>query len=145
MLIRGSWLPFSDGFVRPVMRGEVLAGNGSWVETPFLLDTGADRTVFSANILYGLQLPPVSTSESLGGVGGAVSSVVVETQIAFLRENGVKVLFKGMFAGVTDAHALDMSVLGRDVTNQFAVIVDRPQDAIFLVGQRHRYLIQEQQ
>jgi hypothetical protein len=35
-----------------------------------------------------------------------------------------------------------MSVLGRDITNLFAVIVDRPGDAVCLVGQGHLYLIQ---
>jgi hypothetical protein len=33
------------------------------------------------------------------------------------------------------------SVLGRDITGLFAVIVDRPGDLVCLVGQRHRYSI----
>ena len=47
MQINGEWLICDDGIVRPVVRGEILAANGSWVPVPFLLDTGADRTVFS--------------------------------------------------------------------------------------------------
>jgi hypothetical protein len=35
-----------------------------------------------------------------------------------------------------------MSVLGRDILNLFAVIVDRPSDRICLVGGNHRYVIQ---
>jgi hypothetical protein len=35
-----------------------------------------------------------------------------------------------------------MSVLGRDITNLFGVIVDRPGDVVCLVGQGHRYLIE---
>jgi len=34
-----------------------------------------------------------------------------------------------------------MSVLGRDILDLFAVIVDRPGDVVCLVGQRHRYQI----
>jgi hypothetical protein len=34
-----------------------------------------------------------------------------------------------------------MSVLGRDITNFFALIVDRPQEVVCLLGQGHRYLI----
>jgi hypothetical protein len=34
-----------------------------------------------------------------------------------------------------------MSVLGRDIINLFALIVDRPQDIVCLLGQRHRYRI----
>ena len=36
-----------------------------------------------------------------------------------------------------------MSVLGRDITNLLAVIIDRPHDVICLLGQRHRYMITE--
>jgi hypothetical protein len=52
-------------------------------------------------------------------------------------------VFKGRFAAFTDPKALDMSVLGRDITNLFAVIVDRPQDLVCLLGQRQHYRIQE--
>ena len=41
----------------------------------------------------------------------------------------------------TDAATLDMSVLGRDITSSFAVIVDRPGKVVCLVGQRHRYVV----
>jgi hypothetical protein len=34
-----------------------------------------------------------------------------------------------------------MSVPGRDITNLFALIVNRPQDVVCLVGHGHRYLI----
>jgi hypothetical protein len=34
-----------------------------------------------------------------------------------------------------------MSVLGRDITNLFAAIVDRPRDLVVLLGQRHSYTI----
>jgi hypothetical protein len=36
-----------------------------------------------------------------------------------------------------------MCVVGRDITNLFAVVVDRPQDVVCLIGQRHRYVIQQ--
>ena len=56
MLLRGLWHLCDDGVVRPVIRGEVEAGDGSWVQVPFLVDTAADRTVFSADILAALHL-----------------------------------------------------------------------------------------
>jgi hypothetical protein len=34
-----------------------------------------------------------------------------------------------------------MSVLGRDVLGLFAVIVDRPDNTVCRVGQRHRYVL----
>src|SRR5260370_38234700 len=95
MLISGEWFPGDDGIERPVVRGEVLAGDGSWVSVPFLVDTGADRTVFSAAILAALHLPPVATRERLGGLGGAVTSVIVETQVRLTRDGDNKVIFRG--------------------------------------------------
>ena len=144
MVISGVWHQCDDGLVRPVVRAEVLASNGSWVKAPFLLDTGADRTVFSADILTALRLPSLPTQDRLGGIGGEIASVNIETQIRLTRENNAKVILRGHYAGVTKISALEMSVLGRDVINLFAVIVDWPQPVICLLGQRHGYAILQQ-
>ena len=125
----------------PVIRGAIRAADGSWVRAPFLADTAADRTVFSVDSLRALGLPPVQDTDHLEGLGGRADSIVLATQIQMTRETGEPVLFKGRFAAVTDPVALDMSVLGRDITNLFALIVDRPQDVVCLLGQGHRYLI----
>jgi hypothetical protein len=127
-----------------VIRGEVEAGNGSWVQVPFLVDTAADRTVFSADILAALQLQHLATSDRLGGVGGFAASVVVQSQIQFFREDGSPIRLRGQYAAFTELESLDMSVLGRDITNMFVVIVDRPGDFVGLLGQRHHFVIQEQ-
>jgi hypothetical protein len=108
-----------------------------------LVDIAADRTVFSAPILAALRLPPLAASHQLGGVGGTAASVLVETQLQLRRENGQNVVFHGQYAAFTALEALDMSVLGRDITNLFAVIADRPQDVVCLLGQRHTYTIHE--
>jgi hypothetical protein len=144
MVISGVWHLCDDGMVRPVIQAEVLASDGSWSKAPFLIDTGADRTVFSTDILTALRLPPVVTADHIGGVGGVVASVIVATQIRLTRENNGKVLFQGQYAGVTEVATLDMSVLGRDITNLFAVIVDWPQQVVCLLGQRHQYIIIQQ-
>jgi adenylate cyclase len=44
MRIDGEWLLCDDAIVRPMMRGEILAHDGSWQAIEFLVDTGADRT-----------------------------------------------------------------------------------------------------
>jgi hypothetical protein len=56
MRIDGRWLLCDDGFVHPIVHGEILAGNGSWLSAEFLVDTGADCTIISA-----------LTLETLGG------------------------------------------------------------------------------
>jgi hypothetical protein len=141
MQVNGEWYVCDDGTERPVIRGRVLAADGSWVQTPFLVDTGADRSVFSSDILEALSLAPVPTADRIGGLGGLVSSIIVDTAIQLFQELGGEVTFRGQFAAVTDAEALDMSVLGRDITGLFAVIVDRPGNVVCLLGQRHRYIL----
>jgi hypothetical protein len=141
MRIDGAWRLCDDGIIRPVIRGEVRTPDGGWVQVPFLADTGADRTVFSADVLAALNVPAEAGSAKLAGVGGKAASVLVDTQIQMQREGGAAVLFKGQFAAVTDATALDMSVLGRDITNLFALITDRPQDLVCILGGGHRYVI----
>jgi hypothetical protein len=59
MRIDGQGLWCDEGIMRPVMSGEILAGNGSWEKSEFLVDTGADRTVFSAATLAKLGLQPL--------------------------------------------------------------------------------------
>jgi hypothetical protein len=76
-------------------------------------------------------------------LGGIADSVIVETQLRLTRENAGKVVFRGQYAAVTELEALDISVLGRDITRLFAVIVDRLHDVVCLLGQRHRYTIEQ--
>ena len=144
MLISGTWHMCDDGIIRPVIHAEIEARDGSWIKAPLLVDTGADRTVFSADILPPLRLQPVLAEERLGGMGGVVRANVVETRLRLTRENNGKIMFRGQYAAVTDTEALDMSVLGRDVTNFFSVIVDWPRRLVYLVGQQHQYTIIQQ-
>ena len=51
MRIDGEWYECDDEVLRPVVRGEVLNAHDSWEPVLFLVDTGADCTVFSAAIL----------------------------------------------------------------------------------------------
>jgi hypothetical protein len=113
MRFDGEWLQCDDGIVRPVMRAEILAGDGTWRSVELLVDTGADRTVISANVLEGLNLDVTEPGDRIGGVGGLVDSVNVRTQIRLTRDDGHKVVFRGNYAACTNLEALDMTVLGR--------------------------------
>ncbi len=144
MLISGEWLLCDDGVHRPVIRGHILTRSGQWQPAEFLVDTGADRTVFAASTLLLLGLTPIASTGGVAGLGGKAPSVVVETGIRLRREDGSAVVFRGEFAGVTNIEALDMGVLGRDITGLFAAVVDRPGNVVCLLGQRHRYLIEQQ-
>ncbi|HEX5103201.1 MAG TPA: aspartyl protease family protein [Pirellulaceae bacterium] len=132
----------SDGDTRPILRAEILLPDSAWLEVRFLIDTGADRTVFSADVLGASRLQSVSTRGHIGGIGGVVETEYIRTQIRFRRDDGVQVVFHGEYAALTDPDALEMSVLGRDILNLFAVIVDRPGDVVAILGGHHYYSIQ---
>jgi len=143
MRINGEWSLCDDGIVRPVLRGEIQAADDSWESAEFLVDTGADRTVLSAATVAALRLQPLGTLDRLAGLGGVVHSVLVETQVRLIREDGGQVVFRGRYSAVTELEALDMSVLGRDITGLFAVIVDRPGNIVCLLGGEHQYTIEQ--
>jgi hypothetical protein len=141
MRIDGRWLLCDDGVVRPVIEGDVLAGDGSWKKAELLVDSAADRTVFTAEILATLGLGLASPTGQLSGVGSLVPAVEIDTHLRMTREGGSKAVFRGRYAAFTQLGATDMSVLGRDVLNLFALIIDRPGDVVCLLGQRHSYVI----
>jgi predicted aspartyl protease len=144
MLIYGSWLVCDDGVSRPIVRGEIQTAAGEWLEAPFLVDTGADRTVFSAAIASMLGVSSSATPHQLMGVGGVSDSVLLQTALRLTTEAGTKAVFQGQFPAFIALESLDICVIGRDITNLFAVVVDRPREVVCLIGQRHGYVVQEQ-
>lgn len=144
MLISGSWYVCEDNVLRPVIRVEVMASSGEWLPAPFLVDTGADRTVLNADVWRRLGLSADQPAFELGGLGGTTESVYADTQLRFTEAGGGSVFFRGRVTAVTVLEALDTSVLGRDILNLFALIVDRPRDVVCLLGQRHAYKIEQQ-
>jgi hypothetical protein len=143
MHVNGEWLVCEDGVIRPIVLGLVKAASGQMIEVTFLLDAGADRTVFSTGFLR--SLVPLQGSKpdqiQLAGVGGRVGSITVDTVIAFTRENGRTVTVRGPFAVFTEGESAELSVLGRDVTNNFSVIYDYPNRAAALLARPHYYEI----
>ena len=141
MRIDGEWFECDDGVLRPVIRGVVQNATGDWEPMLFLVDTGADRTVFSAAAFNTLGFDPSDESTRIGGIGGIVHSVNVPTSIRLVRDDGGVVAFRSTYAAFTQLESLDISVLGRDVMALFSVIVDRPNRKVVLVRDQHRYEI----
>ena len=144
MRFNGEWLHGDDGIVRPILRAEILSGNDGWHAFELLVDTGADRTVISANVLEAVNLPTIQPLAQIAGVGGAVRSVLVETQIRWLRDDGNLVTFRGQYSACLDYESLDMSVLGRDILDMFTLIVDRRSKVLAILGGQHHYTIVQQ-
>jgi len=143
MRINGDWLLCEDRIMRPTVRAVVQTAGGVWAEGTFLLDAGADRTVFSADLLSLLRPLEKMETESiqLAGVGGGVGSITVETVIGFKPDDGRRATVRGPFGVFTEIESADLSVLGRDVTNNFSVIYDYPNQIVVLLAKPHVYEI----
>jgi hypothetical protein len=109
----------------------------------FLVDSGADRTVFSGYLLQKLDLPtsPPPGGISLQGVSGEVPFVVVQSVLELVSDDHTPARFHGSFAAFTDPAATDFSVLGRDVLNHFHVIVSQPGSELLLLTGQHSYQV----
>jgi len=139
MRVNGERLACDDGEIRPVVPGMVRLAGGQWIEVPFLLDAGADRTVFSPDFLNMLRSLQVTESESshLVGIGGRVNSIAIETAIGFTRDDGRTISVRGNFRVFVESESADLSDLGRDVTNNFSVTYDYPNQTVVLLGPPH--------
>lgn len=145
MIIVGEWQLFDDGATRPTIWAKVLGSEGRTIGDDFLIDTGADRTVFSAALMAQLRLPTMQASPgfTLSGVGGTSDFLLVTTVVEFTRDGDGPVRVRGEFAGFTDPAATDLSVLGRDVLDNFDLIISRRRNDILLLAPRHRYHIEQ--
>jgi aspartyl protease len=143
MLIAGEWKLCDDGVTRPVVRANVVGADEIPYAEDFLVDTGADRTVFSATLLVRLRLPTRSplTGTALSGIGGERVFVMVTTRVEFLHDDGRLIRIHGEFASFTDPAATDLSILGRDVLDNFDLIVSRRRNHVLLLAPRHQYRV----
>lgn len=144
MLIPGEWQMGDDGVTRPIVRVKVFGADRRLVTDDFLIDSGADRTVFSATLMprLGLSARSPQSELALSGIGGESTFVVVTTVLEFLRDDGGPVRVRGEFAGFTDPTATDLSILGRDVLDYFDVLISRRRNEIWLLAPRHGYRIE---
>jgi hypothetical protein len=143
MRFEGAWRIGEDGRLRPVVLGLVADVAGVRHAVPFLVDTGADGAVLTCDALALLGFDPGGLGDAgIEGVGGQAPSVTVPTDVWLQWETGQYVLFRGPLLAFTDPTTLETSVLGRDILNHFAVIVDRPGDVVCRLVGNHRYVVQ---
>jgi predicted aspartyl protease len=143
MLIPGEWYYCDDGETRPIFRGQFQAVDGSWIPVELLADTGADHTTLTTLVWSALGLQPVRSTPGVTGLGGLSTAEVVETTLRLVDISRQPIVISGEFLALTDPSALDMCVLGRDLTDKFTLLVDRLNNRVCLLGQRHSYRIVE--
>lgn len=143
MRLDGYWQTGDDGIPRPVIAAKVLSRTGVPTACTFLLDSGADHTVLTAELVRLLDLPAFTSPQQLGGVGGVVPTAQVFAHVQLMKQDGDWITVAVECFAFTADQVSDMPILGRDVLNLFAAIVDRPGDTVTLLHGRHRYAIQE--
>lgn len=139
MRINGAWRRCDDNSVRPTTWGEVQDARGHWLEVLFLADSGADRTVFSIDVFDLLGFLRIQGVDRVAGIGGSADAFEFPSILRMRRMDGTPVSFRGEFAAVAAASVLDMSVLGRDITNLLTLVVDRPGDTVCLLSRGEVY------
>jgi hypothetical protein len=141
MRIVGKWYRCDDGIIRPIVETNVLSATGQLVYERFLVDTGSDCTVLSADLLQQLHLTGRAPHAglSLKGISGAGNYVVVATVMEFLQADGGPARVRGDMAAFTDPTATDLSILGRDVLDHFDVLISRRRDEVLLLAGDHNY------
>ena len=141
MRIVGEWFACEDGVTRPVVEAIMRNAAGQEQSDRFLVDTGADRSAFSAAFLYRLRQAPVHPAPgiTLVGIGGGTASVLMDTAIELTRDDSRPVFIRGEFAAFTDPRATDLSILGRDDLDLFDVIVSRRRNEVLLLAPPHHY------
>lgn len=144
MRIVGTWRTCDDGIARPVLRVVLFDALGEPLTEWFLIDTGADQTVLSGVVYFRLGTPGrrPDGGQRLIGIGGASDFVVVTTEAELTRDDGRVVKIRGEVAAFTDPAATDFSVLGRDVLDNFDLVVSRRTDEICMLAGSHGYRIE---
>jgi hypothetical protein len=76
MVIFGDWRVCDDGVTRPTLLAKVQNANGQFLAEVFLIDTGADRTVLSAELCAKLKFQSNTASEIWPFKASAESSIL---------------------------------------------------------------------
>jgi hypothetical protein len=144
MRIVGEWLICDDLVPRPCVRGRVVGADGTFSEDDFLIDTGADRSVFGAGLLAKLGILTVtpSTEIALQGIGGNSAFVLLITVLELTRDDGGPAHIRGEFAAFNDPNASNLSILGRDVLYHIDVILSRRRNEVLLLAPNHQYRVE---
>jgi hypothetical protein len=141
MRIVANWRMCDDGVTRPLIDAHVVGAHDVSFYERLLIDSGADRTVLTADLARRLKLPTELASDKVVGIGGEVRFLLIKTVIELVCDNGRPVHLRGEFAAAQYDAVIDVSVLGRDILDHFDVILSRRNDDALLLAQDHRYTV----
>lgn len=139
MVISGEWATDDDGIVRPMIDVHFDLADGTRDVESFVVDTGADCTLFTDR-LAGKLGGPVVAGGRLVGAGGSAPLTAITATIILETVDRRDVTIQGNFACAAADH-LDVNLLGRDVLANFDVIVSRRRNEVLLVAGNHSYAV----
>lgn len=135
MRISGRWLAGADGIERPVFDGIVAAPGGVQFSVPLLVDTGADLTVLAPDVVHLLAgvVQPTPIATVVGGLGGTQQLYELAVDLLLPTTSGQRARIRGPLPVLVAPGALDVSVIGRNLLDQFTLIYARQQDTLLLL------------
>jgi hypothetical protein len=144
MLIEGRWLVGADGVARPVFDGYVSSQEGVQLAVSFLIDTGADSTVLAPDVTEQLAgvVQPTPTSTTATGIGGTLQMYELAVDLLLPTTSGQRARIHGPLPILLAPGSLELSVIGRDVLDQFTLIYARPQGTLLLLTPPHTFILQ---
>lgn len=128
-----------DNPLAPFVNASLRTVNEQWIEVSFLIDLGADGTYLPSQYAkkLGMQLDRAPTEDNVTGVGGQRAEYVpFTTQLRF--SNGDEKILELEIGIFTQADALDVPILGRDVMNCFTVLCDFRGNLVWLLDETER-------
>ncbi len=135
MRLEGRWLAGADGVERPVFDGLLAAPGGVQVAVALLIDTGADLTVLApavAEQLVGI-VQPTPTETVVGGVGGTQQVYELAVDLLLPTTTGQRARIRGPLPILLEPGSLELSVIGRNLLDQFTLIYSRPHHMLLLL------------
>ena len=75
------------------------------------------------------------------GISGQTQFLLITTVVEFTRDDGGPARVRGEFAAFTDPLATDLSVLGRDLLDNFDVIQSKRRREILMLAPPHEYQV----
>lgn len=142
MRINGFWERLPDSSTLPMFEIKVLRADGVWEACQFLLDTGAASTVLSFEDFDRLGIEGSPADDLVfEGIGGRTAGRKIDTKFQFTRSDGLTVILNGPFAALSDPTASDVSILGRDILYNFALLMDRSSQILCLLHGAGAYTI----
>jgi len=144
MRIEGRWLQGGDGVERPVLDGYLTVPGGYQLGLSRLIDTGADSTVLAPDVAQRLaaMTQPTPTSATAVSINGAIPMYELAVDLLLSTTSGQRARIHGPLPVLLTPGSLDLSVIGRDVLDQFTLIYGRLQGVIFLLSPPDTFVLQ---